>query len=100
MAAFYTRDALNDIKVPCIADDWKIIPKCHPEGLAELSLSEKLADLEGKLKVLMYTLGDIKFDAVHNNQKITALESDSKLQLIQHCTLQQCTCFEQFYIGF
>ena len=63
----------------------KIVPKCHPEGLAELSLGKKLTDLEGKLKVFVDTLVDIKSDAVHNCQKITALESGSKLhgQLIQ-----------------
>ena len=35
----------NDVKVQCVAHDWKMIPKCHPEGLAELSPTEILADL-------------------------------------------------------
>ena len=63
----------------------QIIPKSLPEGVNELSLAEKLADLEGKLKVLVDTLDDIKSDAAANSLKISALETDSKLhgQLIQ-----------------
>ena len=50
-----------------------------------MSLAEKLADLEGKLKVLVDTLDGTKSDAATNSQKISALETDSKLhgQLIQ-----------------
>ena len=75
----------NGIKVQCIARVWKLIPKSHPEGVNELSIAEKLADLEGKLKVLVDTLDGTKFDVVTNSQKISAMETDSKLhgQLIQ-----------------
>ena len=74
----------NGIKVQCVARDWLIL-KSHPEGVNELSLAEKLADLEGKLKVLVDTLGGTKSDAATNGQKISASETDSKLhgQLIQ-----------------
>ena len=50
-----------------------------------MSLAEKLADLEGKLKVLVDTLDGTKSDAATNSQKISALETDSKLhgQLIE-----------------
>ena len=50
-----------------------------------MSLAEKLADLEGKLKVLVDTLDDTKSDAATNSQKISALETDSRLhgQLIE-----------------
>ena len=44
-----------------------------------MSLAEKLADLEGKLKVLVDTLDGTKSDAATNSQKISALETDSKL---------------------
>ena len=50
-----------------------------------MSIAEKLADLEGELKVLVDTLDGTKSDAATNSQKISALETDSKLngQLIQ-----------------
>ena len=75
----------NGIKVQCVAHDWKLIPKSHPERENELSLAEKLADLEGKLKVLVDSLDGTKSEAATNSQKISALETDSKLhgQLIQ-----------------
>ena len=50
----------NGIKVLCVAHDWNMVPKCHPEGVAELALAEKMATLEGKLKVFEETLGDQK----------------------------------------
>ena len=53
----------------------ELIPKSHPEGVNELTLAEKLADLEGKLNVLVDSL-----DGTANSQKISALETDSKLQ--------------------
>ena len=75
----------NGIKVQCVTRDWKLIPKSHPEGLNELTLAEKPADLEGKLKVLVDSVDGTKSDAATNSQKISALETDSKLhgQLIQ-----------------
>ena len=64
----------------------ELIPKSHPEGVNELTLAEKLADVEGKLKVLVDSLECTNSDAAANSQKISALETDSKLQgqLIQH----------------
>ena len=56
----------NGIKVQCVARDWKLIPKSHPEGVNELSLAEKLADLEGELKVLVDTLDGIKSEDATN----------------------------------
>ena len=38
----------ND-KVQFVSHDWKMISKCHPEGLDEFSLGKKLARLDGKL---------------------------------------------------
>ena len=75
----------NGIKVQCVARDWKLIPKSNPDGVNELTLAEKLADLEGKLNVLVDSLDGTKSDAATNSQNIFALETDSKLhgQLIQ-----------------
>ena len=30
----------NGIKVLCVAHDWNMVPKYHPEGVAELALAE------------------------------------------------------------
>ena len=75
----------NRIKVQCVAREWKLIPESHPDGVNVLTLAEKLADPEGKLKVLVDSLDGTKSDAATNSQKISALEADSKLhgQLIQ-----------------
>ena len=56
------------------------MPKCHPEGVAELALAEKMATLEGKLKVFEETLGEIKSNTVQNSQKITQLRDYSTQQ--------------------
>ena len=44
-----------------------------------MSLTEKLADLDGELKVLVDALGGIISDDATNSQKISLLETDSKL---------------------
>ena len=44
-----------------------------------MSLAEKLADLEGELNVLVDALDGSKSDAATNSQKISALETDSRL---------------------
>ena len=70
----------NGIKVLCVAHDWNMVPKCHPEGVAELALAEKMATLEGKLKVFEETLGEIKSNTVQNSQKIMQLRDYSTQQ--------------------
>ena len=63
----------------------ELIPQSHPEGV-----NAKLADLEGKLKVLVDSLDGTKSDAATNSQKISALETDCKLhgQLILQVLVQ------------
>ena len=70
----------NGIKVLCVAHDWNMVPKSHLEGVAELALAEKMATLEGKLKLFEETLGEIKSNTVQNSQKITQLRDYSKQQ--------------------
>ena len=54
-----------------------MVPKCHPEGVTELSLGEKLATLERKLKVFEDAISEIKCETIQG-QKITSLGNDSK----------------------
>ena len=54
------------------------MPKCHPEGVAELALAEKMATLEGKLKVFEDTLGEIKSNTVQNSQKMDSVLQPSR----------------------
>ena len=61
----------SDIRLQCVAQDWKMVHKCHPEGVTELSVGEKLATLEGKLKVFEDAISEIKCETIQG-QKITS----------------------------
>ena len=68
----------SGVRLQCVAQDWKMVPKCHPEGVTELSLGEKLATLEGKLNVFEDAISEIKCETIQQGQKIMSLVNDSK----------------------
>ncbi len=72
----------HSVNATIVTDMWDRIPKVSPKSVNELSLTEKLAVLEGKFGVFENSLSSLRSDMILNNyvvtKSITSLEYESK----------------------
>ncbi len=65
-----------------VTDMWDKIPKGSPESVNELSLTQKLATLEGKFGAFENSLSSLRSDMILNKDMVTksiiSLENESK----------------------
>ncbi len=75
--------ALNNINATFVTAKWDRIPKVSPESVNELSLTEKLAEIEGRFGAFENSLPSLmRSDVIMNKdvvtKSITSLENESK----------------------
>lgn len=59
----------NSINVQCVTNVWNRVPKVSPEAVNELSLAEKLAEMEAKLSTFENNLTSIRSDMISDKEK-------------------------------
>ena len=71
-------DALSDIDengvldLVCAAVKWAKVPKVAPESISDLSVAEKLVQLEAKFKIFELSLSEIKAHQLEMEEKVKA----------------------------
>ncbi len=67
----------NEIDVICYAVNWHCVPKVKPEAISDLSVTEKLAEIEAKFKLYDNTLSELKKESIKIKDRVTNVDNDS-----------------------
>ena len=61
----------NGTNVVCCAGNWKRIPKVNPEAVPQVSIAEKLAQMEAKFKLYDSSLSEIRTESIKLEHRFT-----------------------------
>ncbi len=67
----------NEIDVISYAVNWHRVPKVKPEAISDLSVTEKLAEIEAKFMLYDNTLSEFKKESIKIEDRVTNVENDS-----------------------
>ncbi len=68
----------NHVGAVFVAKDWSKVPKVHPEQVTDLSMADKVAQIEAKLQMYEQTMSQLRGETLATKDRITSLESDSE----------------------
>ncbi len=66
----------NHIEIDFVAKNWDILPKYKPEESTNLSIAERMAELEAKFTTQSQTLSELKAQSLVTNDKVKTIRSD------------------------
>ncbi len=64
------------VEIDFVAKNWDILPKYKPEESTNLSIAERMAELEAKLTTQSQTRSELKAQSLVTNDKVKTIHSD------------------------
>ena len=71
------------VQVICVTNKWWKIPKVQPESFNDLSIAEKVAELEAKFALYDKTLCNVKTEITKHDSRLSEVESENTAQNVQ-----------------